>query len=264
VALKVLRRNAVESRSDILREARIAAQLNHPNICTIYAVEELDGLPVIALELIDGGPLSKVLADGPPDHRRLELAHGIAVGLAAAHARQIAHGDLKPANVLVGRDFVPRILDFGLSRRARRSATHAGPSPADGSALAPGEIPQGQADETLSTPLAVDGSRVGISGTPAYMSPEQWKGGSASPASDMFSFGLLFFELLTNRLALPEDNLAFLAARIANPRLPESLAEQVPEEFREVLLAALNYDPDSRLTAEVAVKTIKGLVATRK
>jgi alkyl hydroperoxide reductase subunit AhpC len=263
VALKVLRRNAVESRTDVLREARVAAPLNHPNICTIYAVEELDGLPVIALELIDGGPLSKVLFDGPPDERRLELAHGIAVGLAAAHARQIAHGDLKPANVLVGRDFVPRILDFGLSRRANRQSPSREESPATGLVSAFAELPHGDMDATVSTPLAAPGSEGGISGTPAYMSPEQWRGGPATPASDMFSFGLVLFELLTNRRALPDDNLALLAARIANPRLPESLAGQVPNEFQNLLLGLLNYDPESRLTAEVAVSTIRDLIAMK-
>jgi len=260
VALKVLKRNAAESRSDILREARAAAPLSHPNVCTIYAVEELDGLPVIALEFIDGGPLSSLLTDGLPESRLLELAHGVALGLAAAHARQIVHGDLKPGNVLVDADFVPRILDFGLARRANRPASRDGELPAASPASAsPGIL----ADMEATVSIAPAAGDRGISGTPAYMSPEQWMGNPATSASDMFAFGLLFFELLTGRRALAESNPVTLAARVRDPQLAYSLAVQLPQDFRALLLATLHQEPTLRLQAQDVVDILRNLIPPR-
>ena len=224
VALKVLKRNAVESRDAILKEARAAAPLSHPNVCRIYAVEAEDGLPVIAMEYIDGQPLCDLIAAGLPHESKLRLAGRIASGLAAAHALQIVHGDLKPANILVTPDLVPKILDFGLSRQIN-------------SCLA-------------GTPETSAVSGHEISGTPAYMSPEQWKGELTTLSSDIFAFGLIFFELMCGYRALREESLPRLIARLRNPQFANSLAAEFPEPYRETLLAMLATDPASRPTAE--------------
>jgi alkyl hydroperoxide reductase subunit AhpC len=224
VALKVLKRNAAESRDAILHEARAAAPLTHPNICRIYAVEAEDGLPVIAMEHIDGLPLNDLIAAGLSVESKLRLAGRIASGLAAAHALHVVHGDLKPANILVTAHLVPKILDFGLSRRIHVSL---GATP-ESSAVSDREV----------------------SGTPAYMSPEQWKGELTTLSSDIFAFGLIFFELMCGRRALCEERLPKLIARLRNPQFATSLAAEFPEPYRETLIGMLATDPASRPTAE--------------
>jgi alkyl hydroperoxide reductase subunit AhpC/predicted Ser/Thr protein kinase len=253
VALKVLKRNAVESREAILREARTAAPLSHPNVCRIYAVDEEDGLPVIAMEYIDGRPLTDLFADSLSIESKVRLAGKIASGLVAAHALQIVHGDLKPANILVTRDLTPRILDFGLSRRTNRPRVPETPSPAVNSPSNSTTPAQSEMEATVlvaPTLSATASAGRGISGTPAYMSPEQWTGDPATPASDIFSFGLIFFELMTGRRALSEETLTGLRARLRDPQFPVSLASELPESYRETLIATLAMDPTSRPTAE--------------
>lgn len=252
VALKVLKRNAVESRDAILREARTAAPVSHPNVCRIYAVDEEDGLPVIAMEYIDGRPLTDLLADGLPIESKVRLAAKIAAGLAAAHTLQVVHGDLKPANILVTRDLTPRILDFGLSRRTSHPRVMESSSPAAESQSSSSTLSQNEVDATvIVTPAlsATASANRGISGTPAYMSPEQWAGERASAASDVFAFGLIFFELLIGRRALPEETLTGLRARLQNPQFSDSLAAEMPETYRTLFSAMLALDPRSRPTA---------------
>ena len=253
VALKVLKRNAVESREAILREARTAAPLSHPNVCQIYAVDEEDGLPVIAMEYIDGRPLSDLIGERLSIECKVQLADRIASGLAAAHGMQIVHGDLKPANVLVTRDLTPRIVDFGLSRRTNRpriAETMALPVNLQSNSTRPTQDDMTATVQVTPAAPATGSSGRGISGTPAYMSPEQWMGEPATPASDVFAFGLIFFELMTGRRALPEESLTGLLARLQNPRFPLLLAGELPEPFRETLIAMLAMDPRSRPTAD--------------
>lgn len=264
VALKILKRNSAESREAALREARAAAALSHPNVCGIYAVEEEDGLPVMAMEYIDGRPLNALAGEGLPLANRVRLAHGIAAGLAAAHALEIVHGDLKPLNILVTADLVPRILDFGLSRQAglRRVAEPAADSSpesvaeflaATGKLLSGGQVATGAGlDATvLATELASPGEphSFGLSGTPAYMAPEQWLGEPAAPATDIFAWGLIFYELMAGRRAVSGNTLGELSEKIRDPRLPALLAAGVPDAFRELLLATLSSDPAARPTA---------------
>ena len=264
VALKLLKRNAVESREAALREARAAAALSHPNVCGIYAVEEEDGLPVIAMEYVNGRPLSEVIAERLPVAQKVEVAQGIASGLAAAHALKIVHGDLKPANVLVTPELVPRILDFGLSRQASRpplleTEVLSDPLPS------PGPEPAGSGlESTVMMPAALAGERVGhgLSGTPAYMAPEQWRGEMPAPASDVFAFGLIFFELITGRRALAGERLADLAHQHRDPRLPAALAGELPEPFRELLIAVLASDPAARPAAPVVRRLLENAGAS--
>jgi eukaryotic-like serine/threonine-protein kinase len=237
VALKVLRRNSEDSREAILREASAAAPLSHPNVCTIYAVEEEDGLPLIAMEFLEGQPLTSLIAAQLPLERRQIVARGIARGLTAAHAVGTVHGDLKPANVIVGDDLTPRIMDFGLARRGSQVASSAAliaNEQSDPLATA--------ADLTISN----NGGQTVISGTPAYMSPEQLLGDPATTASDVFAFGLLLFELSTAERALPDSNVGQILKRLDDPHLAVKLAAAMPSAWRAVAESMLTRDPAGR------------------
>jgi alkyl hydroperoxide reductase subunit AhpC len=254
VALKVLRRNTAQSRDDVLREARAAAALNHPNVCAIYAVEEIDGLPVIVFEHIDGRPLADVIAASPSPDAKLKLATGIALGLVAAHARNLVHGDLKPGNVLVDRHGTPRILDFGLARRVwnlndeppreDKAGQIVSAGDSGDSADAGATVIIGSTDPSAPT----ERPHRGISGTPAYMAPELWSGIVPTPASDVFAFGLLFFEILTGRRALSEKTPLRLAAEVRDPQLAAALSAQLPAQFHSLLSGTLANDAAQRPT----------------
>ena len=236
VALKVLRRISEESREAMLREASAAAPLSHPNVCTIYAVDEEDGLPLIAMEFLDGQPLTSLIAARLPLDQRQRIARGIARGLMAAHALGTVHGDLKPANVIVGEDLTPRIMDFGLA--------HCGSQLASSAALGTSE--PGDPSATASLTISTSGGHSVISGTPAYMSPEQLSGDPATPASDVFAFGLLLFELATAERALPDSHVGQILKRLDNPELAVELAVAMPPPWRAVAQSMLARDPAGR------------------
>lgn len=182
------------------REARAASSLNHPNVCTIYGVEECDSQPVIVMELIEGETLAARLERGPlAADEAVRLAIQIAGALDAAHRRAVVHRDLKPSNLLVTRAGI-KVLDFGLAKMDRT------------------------ARETADAPQGPGITRYGaIMGTPSYMSPEQVRGGETDARSDIYSFGLVLYEMLTGRRALedsagtPEDREPHLAERFASP-----------------------------------------------
>lgn len=248
VALKVLKRSVFEARDAVLAEARAAARLNHPHLCTIYAVEEEDGLPVIAMEYLDGRTLSQAIAAGLPRQAAQQLALQISAGLAAAHAQQVVHGDLKPANVIVDNEGTAKILDFGLasSLPSSRVASVASDREVGPGASADASTNAVGVAETLDTTGAEFGDEGGIRGTPAYMSPEQAAGRRPTPASDVFSFGLTLFEMLTGRMALPETSLAAILARLQTQELGPRLAPAVEKPYRELLAAMLAHDASRR------------------
>jgi serine/threonine protein kinase/peroxiredoxin len=230
VALKVLRPGGPVPAAALLTEARAAAAVSHPNVCAIHAVDSSLGAPMIVMEYVDGRPLAQLVRDGPlPLAQAAGLGRQIALGMAAAHAQGVVHGDLKPANILVTPAGTVKVVDFGM---ARRSAP-----PADGQATA------------LWDPSPAGG----ISGTPAYMAPEQARGKSATPASDVFSLGLMLYELVVGRRARGEGNLLEVLHLIDREDLTRQL-DGMPEPFAGILRVALAVAPEERriTMAEIA------------
>ncbi len=255
VALKVLRHLATTSHSALVNEARAAAALNHRNVCTVYAVEVEDGLPLIAMEYIDGQTLRSAIDAGLDDNSADRLALGIARGLSSAHQRRIAHGDLKPTNIMIGDDGEPRILDFGL---ARPSAVAPPPHPERRSAV----------ESTVITPTPPQRGEQGptpgsaIRGTPAYMSPEQTRAQPATPASDVFAFGLMLFELWTGRRAIGADDPLNAIDEIRSTNLAHELSAKFDPPRRELLRDLLAADPQSRMTMEAVAERLAGDTAS--
>ena len=254
VAIKILKQNLATSRETVLAEARSAARLAHPNICTIYSVDEEDGLPLIAMEYLRGQHLSDLLKAPLPSSRIRSLAGQIAAGMAVAHNEQVVHGDLKPANVMVTEGDVVKILDFGLAKTYRASQVKANSAVSDSAAgsaeeettLVQREVGAEDSFDLEDTLLENDGRALGLTGTPAYMSPEQCQGQSATPQSDVFSLGLIVFEMLMGRRALSENNLIKLIMHLQKDDLAEDLAAQVPAPFQGVLRSMLAGNPADR------------------
>ncbi len=245
VALKVLKRYGSESRDVLLNEARAAARLNHPHVCTVYAVEEEDGLPVIVMELLEGRSLSALIAAGLGSDAVATLARQIASGLAEAHQREIVHGDLKPANVIVTRDGRAKILDFGLAAaRGRPVGAAAGVVRAGGT---PQRVPASAAssDEAGATVVGAAPAEAGaassgtVAGTPAYMSPEQARGEPATPASDVYAFGLTLYEMLTGRRALDAESAVEVVLRLRSGDVAADVAKELSAPYRDLVTATL-------------------------
>lgn len=257
VALKVLKRTIAESREAVLAEARAAARLNHPHVCTIYSVEVADGLPLIVMEHLDGQPLSHHIAAGMDHETALQLASQIAQGLLAAHRQQVVHGDFKPANVMVT-SAGAKILDFGLSR-LHRSRSSSESKTRLKSADEPALVFEGvelSLDRTVDIPAEAGLADDSIRGTPAYMAPEQAEGHPATPASDVFSFGLTLFEMLTGRSAHGRTSVLDLLLRLRTEDLAQELAPQVEPRYQDLLAGMLARDPAQRPTMEMVVQQL--------
>jgi serine/threonine protein kinase len=239
VALKVLPAGVSDDparRQRFEREARTVAALNHPNIVSVHDVGEDQGVYFIVTELVDGEPLS---AAHLGLRKTLEIAVQIASGLAAAHEAGIVHRDLKPANILLTRDGQVKILDFGLAKLG-------------------GATPDCSAkSETLKTQPGM------IMGTPSYMSPEQVKAEPTDHRSDIFSFGVMFYEMLAGHRAFQGVTAEVMAA-ILNTDPPE-LPETVPSGVRQVVAHCLEKDPAKRFQSALDLKfTLAALAQSRR
>lgn len=272
VAIKILKADLATSRDALLAEARSAARLSHPNICTIYSVDEEDGLPLIGMEYLPGEHLGKRLKKPLPESQVRNWGGQIASGLAAAHEQQVVHGDLKPANILVMPGDVIKLLDFGLARTYRASKAD---DAADLTRAAEQSLPdeEGSASDLTGSQITTieeadsydledtllenDRRAFGLTGTPAYMSPEQCQGQSATPASDVFSLGLILFEMLMGRRALTDDNLIRLILHLQRDDLAEELATQVPAPFQDLLREMLASTPSPRPAMDAVARNLQ-------
>jgi len=237
VALKALATDLLDEPGELeafKREARVAAALNHPSICTIHDVFEAEGRPFIVMELLEGRSLREELRGGSlPPERLLAIAVSVAEALEAAHSQRVIHRDMKPANVFVAPDGRhAKVLDFGLAElrgarsRAERSAS-------------------GLVVET--TPSVPTLARIGA-GTPAYVSPEQARGEPLDERTDLFSFGAVLYEMATGQRAFPGATAAAVFDAVLNraPAAPSELNPGLPPELEPLILKLLEKDKSLR------------------
>ncbi len=230
VALKLLRPELAADRERLRRfrrEARAVAAFNHPNIVTLYSVEEADDLHLLTMELVEGTTLDRHIGeDGMPLAELLDLAIPIAEALAAAHRRGIVHRDLKPRNVMVTAAREVKVLDFGLAK------------------LAPGAI-SADTSQSGTDPLTHKGD---ILGTFRYMSPEQIRGEPADARSDLFSFGVLLYEMATGQRPFRGKTLAEQITAIQRDTPPPvtELNGELPPRLGRIIEHCLEKDPQRR------------------
>jgi serine/threonine protein kinase/tetratricopeptide (TPR) repeat protein len=222
VALKFLPENALvhdDDKKRFIREAQAAAALDHPNICAVHEIEETEGRVFITMAYCDGRTLQQRLADGPlPPRYALDIAIQVASGLQEAHEKGVIHRDIKPGNIIISDKNHARITDFGLAK------------------------------VTSETTLT---QSVTTAGTLHYMSPEILRGEKSDPRADIWSLGVVLYQILTGKLPFGGDYPAAVLYSIVSesPLPPSELSESVPTELDAIIMRALQKDPDARYSS---------------
>lgn len=239
VALKLLPQEMSEKPERLKRfrrEAKTVAALSHPNIVTLHSVEDAGGYHFLTMELIEGETLAEAIPQqGFSPERAVDVAHALASALVAAHERGVLHRDLKPSNIMVSPSGWVKVLDFGLAKlRPEEELTWLG---GDGTSLL----------------LTQEGK---VLGTPSYMSPEQLRGQPADERSDVFSLGLVFYEMLSGRLPFAGETSAERIASVLRdaPRPLPELRPEIPAAVVRVVERCLQKDPEKRFQSAVALR----------
>jgi len=232
VAIKVLPEAFAQDKGRLARferEARLLASLNHPNIATLYGLEESNGQKFLVMEMVEGETLAERIAHGAiPVDEALLLFHQIADGLEAAHEKGVIHRDLKPANIKITPEGKPKVLDFGLAKVYRERPSDSNQS---------------------ESPTFTRGTATGvILGTAPYMSPEQARGTSVDKRADVWAFGCCLYEALTGRPAFRGDTMSdTIAAILKNEPDWDALPSSMPGSMKRLLRRCFQKKPEQRL-----------------
>jgi eukaryotic-like serine/threonine-protein kinase len=238
VAIKLLLDSESGSTKALLRfqqEARAISSLNHPHICTLYEVEEHEGKPVIVMELLQGETLKQRLSAGrAPLRQLLQWGTEVADALEAAHTAGLLHRDIKPANIFISQRGSAKVLDFGLAKLS--TSKGAGSSPVE--------------EESL-TSMGV------IPGTTAYMSPEQVRGESLDGRTDVFSLGVVLYEMASGNQPFAEKNIALTLDAVLHrqPPSPRGINPELPPELERIIAKALEKGREQRYQSAAALRT---------
>ncbi len=230
IAIKILLPGTAVEPALALAEARKVARIHHPHVCTIFEADLVEGVPSIVMEFIPGGSLADLISLGGlnPTKIRVLAAQALAA-LAVSHSRRIVHGDLKPANIMLDKAGAAKLLDFGIAQQVgdrRKGGSTAGEGTENG-----------------------EGAGGGQTITLAYMAPELLSGSAVSPASDIFAFGLILYEMITGQRAFQAAGFVELLQLLQKPD-HTSLADNLQPPYRELVRACLAQDPAERPSAE--------------
>src|SRR5436853_6533632 len=242
VAIKALAADLIgdeKARARFMREARAASAIDHPNICTVYEVNEAEGSLFFVMQYVEGRTLKTAVTAGPlAVDTALEYMLEITEALAAAHARGIVHRDIKSSNIMINERGQIKVLDFGLAKVLRPSASYS------------------SSDAQVSVELTQLGSPFG---TASYMSPEQARGERADMRSDIFSLGVVFYEMLTGRLPFKGKTSVDVMHAVMHDE--PSPVEGVPPQLQQIVTKTLAKDPNARYqSAERLLEDLRALV----